>query len=192
MSHFYAYLSRLKNIHRWGLMHNTQQENVQEHSWQVAMVAHALGVLRNARFGGGADPERAAVLAVFHEAAEVLTGDIATPVKYHNPEIRQSFRQIEDLASQRLLNMMPQDMQEEYDSLILHMEEESEWPRVKAADRICAYLKCEEELKAGNGEFAKAREAVLRSIRESELPEVHAFMEEFAPSFALTLDELND
>lgn len=191
MSHFFAYLSRLKNIHRWSLMHNTQPENVQEHSWQVALIAHALGVMRNERFGGGADPDHAAALAVFHEAAEVLTGDIATPVKYFDADIRGEFRRIERLASARVHRMLPEDLQPTFAPYLLHMEEDPEWPRVKAADRLCALIKCIEERKAGNLEFAKAEDSVLRSLEAIDLPEVKAFLEECIPSFALTLDELN-
>lgn len=192
MSHFFAYLSRMKFIQRWGLMRNTRQENIQEHSLQVAMIAHGLAVIKNKFFGGRVDPERVAILAVFHEAPEVITGDLATPIKYFNPEICSAYKQIERIAAQKLLDMLPEELKSEYRDLFFIEEKDSEhWKIVKAADKICAYLKCVEEIKAGNQEFSKAMKAVKAQIDRMDCPEVRYFMEYFAPSFSLTLDELN-
>lgn len=188
--HFFAYLSRMKYIARWGLMRNTRPENVQEHSLQVAMVAHALALIRNRRYGGRLDPERVMALAVYHEAGEVITGDLATPVKYFNPEIKEAFKRIESIACGRILRMLPEDLRADYEPLINQPDDEAHRV-VKAADRICALLKCIEEEKAGNGEFSKAGESVRASIAALDLPEVGDFMAEFVPSFSLTLDELN-
>lgn len=192
MSHFFAYLSRMKLIERWGLMRNTSQENIQEHSLQVAIVAHGLAVIRNKYFGGQINPERALALGVFHEVSEVITGDLATPIKYFNPEIKKAFGEIEEVAKERLYNMLPEPLRDDYrDYFFKQKEDEEHWQLVKAADKICAYLKCVEELKSGNKEFEKAARAVKKEIDKSELPEVKHFMENFVPSFSLTLDELN-
>lgn len=192
MSHFFAYLARMKYIVRWGLMRNTRAENIQEHSLQVAMVAHALAVLRRDRFGGRADPERTALLAVYHDAEEVITGDLPTPIKYFNPQVARAVDGIEEIARERLLAMLPEDLRGPFESLLVPAESDAEhWQLVKAADRICAYLKCVEEAKAGNGEFVRAEQSIRASLEELALPEVAAFLETFAPSFRLTLDELN-
>lgn len=192
MSHFFAYLSRMKFIQRWGLMRNTQLENIQEHSLQVGLVAHSLALVRNRFFNGSVNPERVLVLAAFHEVSEVITGDLATPIKYFNPEIKKAYGEIEGVAKERLCRMIPQQLQEDYFSLLFHQSEDKEnWELVKAADKICAYLKCLEEMKAGNEEFAKAEKAIRKQLDESNLPEVNYFLENFAPSFSLTLDELN-
>ena len=191
--HFFAYMSRMKHIKRWPLMRNTWQEDIAQHSLQVAMIAHALAVIRNARFGGGADPERAMTLAVYHEAPETITGDLPTPIKYFNPAIRSAYKSIEADAAQRLHGMLPEDLRAPYSSLLLDPENDPEWRRVKAADKICAYIKCMEEDRAGNREFSKAGESIKKELDRlcEELPEVRAYTEEFLPSFALTLDELN-
>ncbi|MDR3052074.1 MAG: 5'-deoxynucleotidase [Oscillospiraceae bacterium] len=189
--HFFAYMARMKHIRRWGLMRNTQQENDAEHAAQVAMIAHALAVLRNTRFGGQVNAGWVTQLALYHDAAEVLTGDLATPVKYFNPEIKAAYRGIEAAAAQRLLAMLPGDMRAAYAPLLQPDTAETAWRLVKAADRIAAYLKCVEELSAGNREFAQAAESTLASIRALGLSEVDAFMAQFAPSFALSLDQLN-
>jgi 5'-deoxynucleotidase len=192
MSHFFAYLSRMKYINRWGLMRNTRVENIQEHSLQVAMIAHSLAVIRNKFFEGKVNPERVAALAVYHEASEVITGDLATPIKYFNPEIKRAYKDIEKVANQKLLRMLPQELQEEYKAFLIQQEEDGEhWSIIKGADRICAYLKCIEEIKAGNGEFTKAMEAIRKDIEGMDRPEVRYFIEHFVPSFSLTLDELN-
>lgn len=191
MSSFFAYLARMRHILRWGLMRNTHEENIQEHSLQVAHIAHALATLRNVRHGGGADPSRAAELAVFHETAEVITGDLPTPIKYFNDDITRAYKSIEGIAARRMLAMLPDDLQPSYRPLLLQAEDDPEWPRVKAADRICAYLKCVEEERAGNREFERAKVAILRDLEQSPLPEVADFMREFVPAFKMTLDELN-
>ncbi|MBE7551981.1 MAG: 5'-deoxynucleotidase [Anaerolineales bacterium] len=192
MSHFFAYLARMKFIQRWGLMRNTHPENIQEHSLQVAMIAHGLALIRNKFFEGTVNPERTAVLALFHDAGEVITGDLAAPIKYFNPKIKQTYGEIERVASQRLHNMLPEELKPAYQSLFFAQEEDRDhWQLVKAADKICAYLKCLEELKAGNQEFAKAEKAIKATLTELKLPEVDYFMETFIPSMALTLDELN-
>ncbi len=191
MSGFFSYLSRLRFIQRWSLMRNTREENVQEHSLQVAHIAHALAVIRNERYGGGADPARAAELAIFHETGEVMTGDLATPIKYFSPDLTQAYKRVERIASGKMLSLLPEDMRKTYAPLLLSPERDPEWARVKAADRICAYLKCVEEERAGNTEFTKAKAAILRDIDASDLGEVGDFMREFAPAFEMTLDELN-
>lgn len=190
MHHFFAYLSRLKFIRRWGLMRSTQPENDAEHSLQVAMIAHGLAVIARDRYGKDVDPEHVLALAVYHDATEVITGDLPTPVKYHSQELRASYKQLEALASNRLIDMLPQDMRREFAPYLAEGEDYAH-QLVKAADRISAYTKCMEEKRSGNHEFDAAGENVLRSIRQIDLPEVRDFMAEFVPSYALTLDELN-
>jgi len=189
MSHLFAYLARMKFIRRWGLMHNTYPENIQEHSLRVAMIAHALAVIRNRRCGGRVSAERAATLALFHDASEVLTGDLPTPVKYFNPDISAAYRAIETVAKQKLFEMVPPQLREDYRSLFFEVHDEHE-SLVRAADRLAAYLKCLEELAAGNHEFSKAEKTLRQSVEALDLPEVRYFLETFAPSFRLTLDEL--
>lgn len=190
-SHFFAYLARMKFIKRWGLMHNTYSENVQEHSLRVAQIAHALALIRNRRFGGAVNPERVAVLALFHDASEVLTGDLPSPIKYFNPEIRDTYRGIEASAAQRLLDMVPGDLAKDYEEVFRPGDEDEEHVGiVKAADKLCAYIKCLEETAAGNREFAKAEQALQKTVESLEIPEVKYFLKTFVPSFRLTLDEL--
>ena len=192
MFHFFSYMARMKHIKRWGLMRNTREENIQEHSLQTAMIAHALALIKNRIFGGKVNAERVLALAVYHEAGEVITGDLATPIKYFNPEIKMAYKQIERVAEEKLVDMLPEALKGDYESLILDRDAESElYAIVKAADKICAYLKCVEELSAGNSEFEKAKNAIEKTIKEMDRPEVNYFMETFVPSFELTLDELN-
>ncbi len=191
MHHFFAYMARMRHITRWGLMRNTFPENDQEHALQAAMVAHALAVIRNVRYGGTLDPERVALLAMYHDAGEVITGDLATPIKHFNPEVREAFDQLESMARGRLLAMLPEDLRGSMAPYLCPDETDEAWRVVKAADRICAYLKCIEEIKAGNGEFLRARDAIASDIRALNFREVEDFMREFAPSFELSLDELN-
>ena len=191
-SHFYAMLSRMKYINRWGLMNNTKQENISEHSQQVAVLAHCLVLIHNKRFGGSLDAERAALLAVFHDATEIITGDMPTPVKYQNRKIRDVYKQIESNAAERLLSLLPEDLREEYSEIL---QPESERDRelevyVKAADRFSALIKCIEEMRMGNDEFRLARETIEKSIHGMKLPEAEIFFEEFLPSFSLALDEI--
>jgi len=191
--HFFAYMARMRNIRRWGLMRNTFPENDQEHALQAAMIAQALGIIGNARYGAAYDPGQIAALGMFHDAGEVITGDIATPIKHFNPEIGQAFDRLEAMARDKLLQMLPEDLRPHY-AAYLHPDQTSpEWKIIKAADRICAYIKCVEEVKAGNGEFRKAKEVILQSIQalEAEMPEVRDFMREFAESFSMSLDELS-
>ncbi|MDR0928453.1 MAG: 5'-deoxynucleotidase [Oscillospiraceae bacterium] len=191
MHHFFAYMARMRHIFRWGLMRNTFPENDQEHALQAAMIAHALAILRNTRHGGAVNADHVAALALYHDAGEVITGDLATPIKHFNPAVHQAFDRMEALARDRLLGMLPEDLRPALTPYLRPDEDSEAWRIVKAADRLCAYLKCVEELKAGNGEFAKAREAIAKDIAALELPEVQDFMREFAPSFELSLDELN-
>jgi 5'-deoxynucleotidase len=189
MSHFFAYLSRMRFIRRWGLMHSTHPENIQEHSLRVAMIAHALAVIRNRLYGGAVDADRLAVRAMYHDASEVLTGDLPRPVKYSNPEIEASYRQIEAVARGRLLGMVPRPLREDY-ARLLEPDATPEEELLKAADKLCAYMKCLEELTVGNREFAEAEKTLRRTIEAVDLPEVRYFVETFLPSFRLTLDDL--
>ena len=191
MNHFFAYISRLRLIRRWGLMRNIVPENDMEHSMQAALIAHGLAVLGQARHQRETDPQRVLALALYHDAGEVITGDLPTPVKYKNTDIKGAYRHLESLACQQLLDMLPEDMRPHYRPYLLPDESCYEWRLVKAADRICAYLKCVEEEKMGNREFDQAKLAIEESIRQNPLPEVRAFMREFVPSFGLSLDELS-
>ena len=191
-SHFFAYMSKMKYIKRWAIMRNVQDENIQEHSLQTAMIAHALALIKNKFYGGTLNPERVALLAIYHEASEVITGDLPTPIKYYNPKIRDEYKKIEEIANDTLLDMIPDDFQAEFEVLIKSQETEVENHKiVKAADRICAYIKCVEELEMSNDGFSKAKETIEKSIRDLKLPEVDYFMDTFIDSFSLTLDELN-
>lgn len=191
MSHLFAYLARMKFIRRWGLMHTTHPENVQEHTLRVALITHALALIRNRLYGGSLDPERLAVVALYHDVAEVLTGDLPSPVKHFNPEIRAAFGALETAAGERLLAMVPDELREDYRSLLMPGGPPlAGLELVKAADKLCAYVKCLEERSAGNPEFSRAERALRAAIEEIELPEVRYFLATFVPSFRLTLDEL--
>jgi 5'-deoxynucleotidase len=191
VSHLFGWLARMKFIKRWGLMHATYSESIQEHSHRVAVIAHALAVIRNRRFGGRVDPARTALLALYHDAAEVLTGDLPAPVKYFNPEIRAAYRDIETAANARLLAMVPEPLREDYRPLLVAAaDDHAGWELVKAADKLCAYLKCVEEVAAGNREFTRAEQALRAAVDALPHPEVRYFLETFAPSVGLTLDEL--
>ena len=187
---FFAYLSRLKLISRWSLMRNTQPENDAEHSLQVAMIAHALAVIGRDRYGRAVEPEHVLSLAVYHDATEVMTGDLPTPVKYHSEELRGAYHRLEELSAERLLTMLPEDLRLPFQPY-LKQEKGIAWDLVKAADRISAYIKCLEEQRAGNREFDFAAENVKKSLDALDLPEVHDFIREFLPAFTMTLDELN-
>ena len=184
-------MARMKLIKRWGLRHNTREENDQEHSLQVTMIAHALATYKNRRYGGGVDVEKVLLYAIYHEAAEVITGDLASPIKYFNPGIRDAYKAIERMASQKLMDYLPEDFQEDFQGLLFPDEESYEWRIVKAADRISAYVKCLEEYAFGNREFITAQENIRASISQMNMPEAEDFMKEFAPSFMLPLDALN-
>ena len=188
--HFFALISRMRYIGRWGLLRNTFEENIQEHSHMVAVLAHALAVIRRDVFGGDIDPGQAAVLALYHDAPEILTGDLPTPVKYSNPEIRDAYREVETVSARRLLSMLPDALRPAYEPLLLEDPESGYHAVVKAADKLSAYIKCVEELKAGNSEFRQAAEQTRQALEASPLPEVGYFLEHFMPGFELTLDEL--
>ena len=191
-SNFYAMLSRMKYINRWGLMNNTRYENISEHSQQVAVLAHCLVLIHNKRFGGSLNPERAALLAVFHDATEIITGDMPTPVKYANRDIRDIYRDIEDKAADRLTSMLPDDFRGEYQSILKQDGDGDEELRVfvKAADRFLALIKCIDELRMGNDESKKAKETIKQSIRHMKLPEAEVFEREFLRACSLPLDEM--
>lgn len=186
---FFAYLNRMKYIERWSLMHSTVKENVMEHSAGVAMIAHALGVINNVVFSGGVSPDRCAAIAVFHEASEVITGDLPTPIKYYNEDIRSAYKNIEEIAEKQLLATLPETFRESYGPLVLPGKG-AEYVLVKAADKIAAYLKCVEELKYGNKEFLKAKNATLKALRDMGLPEVDYFFDNFVKGYEKTLDEM--
>ena len=188
-SHFFAYVSRMRFIQRWALMRNTAQENVQEHSHQVAVLAHALAVIRNEKFGGSVDAGQGAVAALYHDASEIFTGDMPTPIKYDNPAIRKAYKDVEAVAERKLLELLPQELQGVYAPIITGPGGEAE-QLVKAADKLSAYIKCVEELKAGNNEFREAAAQTRKALEEYGLPEVDYFMSTFIDSFSLTLDEL--
>ena len=190
-SHFYAMLSRMKYINRWGLMNNTKSENISEHSLQVAILAHCLVLIHNKRFNGNLNAERAVLLATFHDSTEIITGDMPTPIKYFNPEIKTAYRKIEDTAADKLIGMLPEDFKEDFEAIIkMNSEEDLQIKRfVKLADRFSALIKCIEELKMGNAEFAKAKETIEDSIHKMNMPEADVFEKEFLPSFYLSLDE---
>ena len=188
-SHFFAYVSRMRFIQRWALMRNTAQENVQEHSHQVAVLAHALAVIRNEKFGGSVDAGQVAVAALYHDASEILTGDMPTPIKYDNPDIQKAYKEVEAVAERKLLGMLPEELQAVYAPVITGQGGEIE-QLVKAADKLSAYIKCVEELKAGNNEFREAAGQTRKALEAYDLPEVAYFLKTFMDSFSLTLDEL--
>ncbi len=187
---FFALMARMKYIDRWGLMRNTQVENIQEHSHMVAVLAHALAVIGREKFGSSIDPNEAAVAGLYHDAPEILTGDLPTPVKYDNPAIKDAYKAVETVAADKLLSMLPQELcpafapyvKEELDPKLLEL--------VKAADKLSAHIKCLEELRAGNNEFKLAARQTRAALDQMELPELDYFMKHFLPGFELTLDEL--
>ena len=190
-SHFFAHLSRLKLINRWPLMRNVRTENVSEHSLQVAFVAHALAIIKNKRFNGNVNPERIALLAMYHDASEVITGDLPTPTKYYNPQITTEYKKIEKIAQNKLINMLPKELQEDFRSLIDdNFYEETEKNIIKQADALCAYLKTIEELSAGNNEFRLAEQRLKKTLSDRNSPEMDYFLDVFVPSFSLSLDEI--
>ena len=186
---FFATIARMKYIGRWGLMRNTVPENIQEHSHMVAVLAHALAVIRRDRFGGTADPGRVAAVALYHDAPEIFTGDLPTPVKYANDAIRDAYKAVEQGAADRLLAMLPEELRPAYSPLLSETDPEV-LSLVKAADKLSAYLKCVEELKAGNAEFSSAAKQTRAALESYGQPELDYFMEHFLPAFSLTLDEL--
>ena len=193
MYHFFAILSRMKYINRWGLMRNTRSENLSEHSLETAIVAHALAVIGNEKFGRSRDPQRAAALALLHDAPEIITGDMPTPVKYHSEDIRKAYAEVENLAAERLVSLLPEELRPYYRELMTMSApgDEELRPLIKAADRISAAIKCIEERLSGNQDFREAERSTLKLLRDMDLPEAKYFMEEFLPSYGLTLDEQN-
>lgn len=190
-SHFFAHLSRLKLINRWPLMRNVRTENVSEHCLQVAFVAHALAIIKNKRFNGNVNPERIALLAMYHDASEVLTGDLPTPTKYYNPQITSEYKKIEKIAQNKLINMLPKELQDDFKTLIDDdYYDEDEKSIVKQADALCAYLKTIEELSAGNNEFRLAEQRLKKTLSDRNTPEMDYFLDVFVPSFSLSLDEI--
>lgn len=190
---FFAMASRMKYINRWALMRNEHGENLSEHSFEVAVIAHALAVIRNKRFGGNINGERAALLGLYHDMPETLTGDMPTPVKYYSEEVRLAYKTVEDTACKSLVAMLPEEFRDAFEPMLVQQEGDEElWKLVKAADKISALIKCIEEKKAGNSEFVKAAESTRNSIKKLSLPEAEIFVEEFLPAYELTLDELRD
>ena len=187
---FYALMGRMRYISRWGLMRNSFSENIQEHSHLVAVLAHALALIRQEILQlPTPDPERCAVAALYHDVTEILTGDLPTPIKYYNPDIRTAYKQVEKIAGQRLLDMVPEQLRGCYEKLVLEEEEEVR-PFVKAADKLSAYIKCVEELKAGNTEFESAAEQTLHALERMNRPELNWFLENCLEPFRLNLDQL--
>lgn len=190
-SHFFAYLSKLRWIARWGLKRNAIPENVMEHSWEVATIAHALGVIRNRVYGGDVDVHRLATQALYHDCSEVITGDMPSPIKYHSRAIQEAYKAIEHSAEQELVSLLPGALQEDFAAVMLHTRlSDEQRVLIKAADSLCAYLKCQAELAAGNKEFSKAASDIGNRLSGLALPEVDYFLQVFAPSYQLTLDEL--
>lgn len=189
-SKFFAVISRMKYINRWSLMRNTITENISEHSLEVAFIAHCLGLLRNKRFGGKVNAERLALLAMFHDTSEIITGDLPTPIKYYNKEIKGAYDEIEQKAVNTLIGYLPEDLREDYRPLFSKTEEDEElWQLVKGADKLSALIKCIEERKMGNSDFVSAEKSTLKALKKMEIPEVNVFLDEFIPAYNLTLDE---
>lgn len=190
-SPFFAMISRMKYINRWALMRNSYPENISEHSLEVAMIAHALTLISNKKFGNHLNAERAALIGMYHDCTEIITGDMPTPIKYYNRDTKEAYKNVEKQAAQELLNMLPDYLYEEYETIMFQVsEEEYIWKLVKAADSLSAYIKCLEEEKAGNREFASAKAAVYKKLTDMDLPEVRVFIQDFIESYKKTLDEL--
>lgn len=190
-SHFYAYISKIRWLQRWGLKRNTVQENVMEHSWEVATISHALGLIKNRYYGGQLDVNAIVVAAMYHDCSEVITGDMPSPIKYHSSEITRAYKSIERQAERELLSLLPEDLQEDYEPVIIESEiPEDHRAIIKSADTIAAYIKCQMEIAAGNHEFAKAAEEIRTRLDAIEYPEVQHFIKTFSHSYGLTLDEL--
>ncbi len=188
---FYAYLSRMKHIKRWSLMRSQVEENVMEHSWQVAVIAHSLAIIKNEFFDGKVDAYKTMCLAVYHETGEVVTGDLPTPIKYYNAQINSAYKDIERLSCERLIGKLPEKLRDKYSEFIFDDEESEEHKLMKAADKISAYIKCVEEINAGNKEFKKAKASIGKEIAAIKDQAVCYFVENFLPSFEKSLDELS-
>ncbi len=187
---FYAYMDRMKYIKRWQLMHCTREENIMEHTQEVTLLAHALVVLHNEQFGGNADVAKTVLYALYHETSEVMTGDLPTPIKYYNQQIHGAYKELERTACEKMANMLPEPLKKGIAPYLLADENSVEYRLVKAADKLSAYIKCLEELRAGNKEFLKAKSAIEEELRARKMPEVDYFFEYFVKAFELTLDEL--
>ncbi|MBQ9983354.1 MAG: 5'-deoxynucleotidase [Lachnospiraceae bacterium] len=190
-SSFFAMLSRMKYINRWALMRNSYPENISEHSLEVGMIAHVLALISNKKYGNHLNAERAALIGMYHDCTEIITGDMPTPIKYYNKDTVEAYKYVEEQAAKDLIGMLPDYLQDEYESILFPREgEEYLWKLVKAADRLSAYVKCIEEEKAGNREFASAKSAVYAKIAEMDIPEVRDFIRDFVEAYKKTLDEL--
>ena len=188
---FFAYLNRMKYINRWGLMRNTASENILEHSGQTAMIAHILALIGNRYFEKNYDTDRVCLYALYHDANETITGDLPTPVKYFNQQINDSYREIEDISKNKLIEMLPDDFRDEYKDILFYEDNRPEYKLlVKAADKISAHIKCIEEVKSGNSEFVAAKKATYDSVLSMNMPEAEYFMKNFIPAFECSLDEL--
>ena len=187
---FYAYMDRMKYIKRWQLMRCSQEENIMEHSYNVALYAHALAIIKNEKFGGSVDASKAVLYALYHESSEVMTGDLPTPIKYYNHSISDAYKDLEKKACERLTQMLPDELSKAISPFVLADEDSEEYKIMKAADRLAAYVKCLTELRSANGEFVKAKKSIEEDLRKRKMPEVEYFFEHFIPSFSLTLDEL--
>ena len=186
--HFFSIVSRMKYINRWGLMRNSKDENLSEHSLEVAMIAHALCLIKNKKFEGQIDEKKAALIALYHDASEILTGDLPTTVKYHDEKIYESYKKVEYFALKKILNMLPEYLYEEYKNILLCADKDL-MSIVKAADKISALIKCIEEENIGNNEFKQAKKKLLLDLKSLEMPEVEVFLSDFLPSYELSLDE---
>lgn len=187
---FYAYMDRMKYIKRWQLMRSTRDENIMEHSQEVSLIAHALVTIHNDIYGGNADVLKTVLYAMYHETAEVMTGDLPTPIKYYNKSIHGAYKELEKSACEKMVRMLPEEMQGSLSPYLLAEEESVEYTLVKAADKLSAYIKCLEELRSGNNEFAKAKKTIEEDLKSRNMPEVEYFFKHFIKSFSLTLDEL--
>lgn len=187
---FYAYMDRMKYIKRWQLMRSTREENIMEHSQTVAMIAHALVTIHNEIYGGNADVSKTVLYAMYHEVSEVMTGDLPTPIKYYNNSIHGAYKDLERSACNKLVGTLPPEMAKEIAPYILADEDCVEYRLVKAADRLAAYTKCQEELRSGNTEFSKAKKSIEEDLHSRNMPEIEYFLTNFAPSLELTLDDL--
>ena len=191
-SNFFAFISRMKYINRWGLMRNIKDENVSEHSLDVAVIAHALTIIQKKRLNMDVNPEKTALYAIYHDASEIFTGDMPTPVKYFNHVIKTAYKEVELNANKKLLNLLPVDFYDDYEPVLIPREEDTEiWKTIKAADKISAYIKCIEEEKSGNKEFLKAKQSIFNEISNMDREDVKIFMNEFLDGYSLTLDEMN-
>ena len=190
MNNFFGMLSRMKYINRWGLMRNNINENIAEHSLQVAIIAHGLAVIGNKRFGRNLNAEHIAMMGIMHDTTEIITGDLPTPIKYYEPEIRDAYKKVENIAANQLLKELPEDMQEAYEDILIE-DDSIEWKYVKAADKLSAYIKCIEEKNTGNTDFAKAEDTIRKALEDMQMEEIDVFIEEFLPAYVMTLDEIN-